>query len=133
MKEKMVQRYYVLAGQRDDWQVSISNKVWGFSERTKGYWNKIQSEELVAFYATAPIKKIFGFGRVKEKFIDKSILWSDDRFFGRAMWPYRISLEMIYVTKEWEKDGISLPVDLLIQVSRKVIPKEPILWFDRDC
>lgn len=117
-------RYYILAGEKQNWQVSINNKVWGFSESTKGSWNKIQSGEMVAFYVTSPIKKIIGFGRVKEKFVDKSILWSDDEFFGRAMWPYRISLEIIHVIKNWDKDGIQLPPNLLIQVSRKVISKE---------
>jgi predicted RNA-binding protein len=121
-------RYYILVGEKQNWVVSIDNKVWGFSERSKGSWNKILPNELVAFYVTRPIKKIIGFGRIERKFVDKTILWSDDEFFGRTMWPYRISLEILYVTDNWEENGISVPSDILIQVSRRVISKE--LFYD---
>ena len=63
----IMNKYYILVGDEENWKISIKNKIWGFSERNKGSWNKTKPGEYLAFYVTSPIKKIIGFGIVKGK------------------------------------------------------------------
>lgn len=60
--------YFVLVGDEKTWHVSFEKKIWGFSEKMRGFWNTTQHGDLLAFYVTKPTKKIIGFGKVKEKF-----------------------------------------------------------------
>ena len=60
-------RYYILVGDDSAWKISLTKKVWGFTEKTKGSWNKSYSGDYIAFYVTKPLGKIIGFGKIIEK------------------------------------------------------------------
>jgi len=120
----MVQsRCYILVGDEQNWKIAQTKKMWGFSERSKGSWNTTKTGELLAFYVTKPTKKkIIGFGIVKKKFIDEEIIWSDEKFVKRPIWKYRIKFDILYIVKTWE-NGIVLPNNIFLQVSRRVVDR----------
>jgi len=72
-------RYYLLVGDEENWEISIKEKIWGFTDNSKGMWNTTKKGEFLAFYVTSPVKKIIGFGKVSEKFIDDKLLWNDEK------------------------------------------------------
>ena len=119
----MENRCYILIGEELNWTVAFENQVWGFKENSKGSWNTTKPGDLLAFYVTRPIQKIIGFGVVKGKFIDNKILWNDEKCYKRSLWNYKISFDPFYNCKNWDR-GITLPHGYLLQVSRKVIPKD---------
>lgn len=112
-------RFYILVGDPENWEIALKNRIWGFKEATKGLWNKSQIGEYVAFYVTTPIKKIIGFGKIIDKYIEDTIIWSDEKLFNRSLWNYRFELEIIYLIDDWNK-GIRL-TSIHLNVGRKVV------------
>jgi rhamnogalacturonyl hydrolase YesR len=125
-KEKHDRRFYILVGDKENWETSVKNKIWGFTEVSKGSWNTIEIDEIVAFYVTTPIKKIIGFGKVADKFIDEALIWNDEKRFKRSLWKYKINLEIIHLCQIWD-DGISLGPEFFLNTPRKVINKQLFL------
>ena len=109
-------------GNRRTWNVSIDKNLWGFSEKTRGLWNTSKEGDFVVFYVTNPTKKIIGFGKITEKFITKSIIWPDEKFFKKSLWGNRIRFEMLSGVKNWN-DGIDPPINTMLNIGRKVIEK----------
>ncbi len=73
---------------------------------------------------TDPVKKVIGFGTIKRKFIDETVIWSAEKYlFKRALWKYRIELKKIYVTNEWNRK-IHAPSGLMLNTGRKMVDKK---------
>lgn len=121
-------RTYILVGEKPNWEVALEKNVWGFTERSKGLWNKSEIGEFLAFYVTAPTKKIIGFGQITGKFVSEKLLWKDEFRFKRPLWKYRIDFKPFYVVNNWEK-GISVPTNLMLCSSRTVIDQKQFFNF----
>ena len=115
-------RTYILVGEKQNWKVALEKKIWGFQKKSKGLWNTTKENDLIAFYVTKPLKKIIGFGIVKNKFVDQKLVWNDEKFLNRAIWIYKVSFDIFYVCDKW-KNGIFLPKKMFLQTSRRVIDK----------
>jgi hypothetical protein len=120
-------RHYILVGDADTWKVSLANNLWGFSDKSKGSWNTCKIGDYLAFYVTAPIKKIIGFGTIKNKFTDENIVWLDEKFFGRPIWKHKIEFEIICTISDWYT-GIPVQKEIMLNVGRKVIGKDIFLY-----
>lgn len=116
-------RFYILVSAQRTWEISLSQKIFGFRTSTYGLWNTSKVGDFVAFYVTLPIKKIVGFGKITEKFVDDAIIWKDEEFFGKAIWKFRIKFEVIRMTKKW-KNGVEPPPNLMLNTGRKVVDKK---------
>jgi hypothetical protein len=116
-------RYYILIADEVTWKTAFNEKIFGFSEQSKGLWNTSKENEIVAFYATSPIKKIIGFGKITEKFIDEKIIFPDEKLFKRSMWKYRIKIELLYILKSFD-EGIKIPSTIILNTARRAIPKK---------
>ncbi|KEQ56788.1 hypothetical protein SCCGRSA3_02550 [Marine Group I thaumarchaeote SCGC RSA3] len=110
--------HYILVGDRKTWNISLREHVWGFSEKTKGFWTNCQIGDLVAFYVTSPMKKIIGFGIIDQKFENDDLLWTDEKLQKSAIWKYRINLKILHVQNNWRK-GISPPKEIILNQGRK--------------
>jgi hypothetical protein len=119
-------RYFILVGDIETWKTALKNNIWGFAERSKGHWNTTDIDDYLAFYATAPIKRVIGFGKVSKKFTDDSILFPDEKLFGKVMWLYRIEFSKICTIEDWN-NGIAVPSRIMLNVGRKVIEKKTFL------
>lgn len=127
VEDKQKQRYYILVGDKENWEVSIEKKIWGFTERTKGSWNTTKVNEYLAFYVTKPVKKIIGFGKVSKKFINNDLIWKDEKRFKRSIWKYKISFDIIHLCEDWD-NGIEVGPELyFLQVSRRVVDNDIFL------
>ena len=116
-------RYYILVTEENNWKKSFEKNIWGFSEKTKGYWNSLETGEYVAFYITAPIKKIIGFGKIVKKYVEDDLFWPDEILFNRSLLKYRIKFDVLYRLDDYT-DGIKPPISLVLNVGRKVISEE---------
>ncbi len=85
--------YWLLSGSPENWEVALEKKVWGVSERAKGLWNKVQLGDIVVFYATRKTG-ILGYGVVIDKYVDETPLWPEEKKAGKALWPYRIKIQI---------------------------------------
>jgi len=120
------QRFYILVGDKENWEISIEKKLWGFTKKSKGEWNTTKPNDLVAFYVTSPVKKIIGFGIVTDKLSNEDLVWMDEKRFKRSLWQYKIHFDIFHVCKDW-KEGINIPSTIFLQVSRRVIKKDVFL------
>ena len=124
-------RYFILVGDEYAWRTSIRHNIWGFSQRSIGNWNTSNIDDYVAFYATAPIKRIIGYGRITDKFISEDITWPDEKVLGKSIWKYRIRFEKLCSLENWEK-GISVPNQIMLNTGRKVVDKRLFLKFVKE-
>ena len=113
-------RYYLLIGDPENWRISLSKKLWGFKQNTKGSWNKIEKNDVVVFYVTSPIQRVVGYGHITDKFVDDTLTWKDEILFERSIWRYKIKFDIIAEIEDWKK-GIRLPPELVLLPSRKPI------------
>jgi hypothetical protein len=116
-------RYYVLVGDEGAWKISLSNNLWGFSDKSIGNWNTCNIGDYLAFYVTAPIKKIIGFGKIKSKFINEKLVWKDEKSFGFAIWKHKFEFDKIFVINDWNQ-GVPIRKQIMLNVGRKVVDKE---------
>ncbi len=123
---KPTKNYFILVGDRKTWNASLKKQIWGFSEKTKGFWNTANSEDIVAFYVTKPTKKIIGFGKLKKKFIDNTIFWPEEKLSEEIIWKYRIKYSIIHKQDDWS-DGIDVPQNIILNQGRKKIEKKDFL------
>jgi hypothetical protein len=123
---KTAANYFIFVGSEDAWQVALKEGQWGFKETTKGYWNTIKNGDLVAFYVTSPIKKVIGFGRIRNKFVDEKLIWPDEKLFKRSIWKCKVTFEKLAVCNEWA-NGIEAPSNMILIQGRKTIDKDLFL------
>lgn len=116
-------RYNILVADNESWKVAFTKNVFGFSEKRKGFWKNSKEGDLLVFYVTSPFKKVIGFGKITEKYIDDEVFWPDEKFFKRSLWRYHIRFNVIYLLEDWEK-GITIPYKIMLNSSIKVIQKE---------
>jgi hypothetical protein len=118
--------YFILVGDRKTWNASLIKKNWGFSEKTKRFWNTAKSGDLIAFYVMRPTKKIIGFGKLKRKFIDETIFWPEEILSDKIIWKYRIQYSVIHIESDW-KNGIDVPKNIMLNQGRKKITEKDFL------
>lgn len=121
--ENSQNRQYILVGDKETWDVAIKNSQWGFTQKNRGLWNTTSVNDLVLFYVTKPIKKIIGYGIIKEKFESEDFLWPDEKTFERSLWKYRLRFEINQIVEDWD-DGIEPPSNMMLNIGRKVIGKD---------
>ncbi|MEP0826291.1 MAG: hypothetical protein HRF40_12470, partial [Nitrososphaera sp.] len=117
-------RFYLLIGNKDAWETSLLYQIWGFSEGTRGLWKSSKVGDYLAFYVTTPIKKIIGFGRIREKYIESSITWPEEKLLKASVWKYRIKFKILFILKNDWHDGIDPPKNMMFNSGRKVVTKD---------
>ena len=120
---KYFPRFYILVGDRENWETSLEKNIWGFVERSKGLWKKSEINEFLAFYVTKPTKKFIGFGQITEKYIDEELVWPMEKFGSKSIWKYKINFKPFYVVEDID-DGITLKKNLMLISSRTVVSEE---------
>lgn len=120
-------RNYVLVGNKENWEIAISQNVWGFTQKSKGLWRTTKIGENLAYYVTAPIKNIIGFGKIKNKIINNDLIWQTEKQQQESIWIYKLLLDHLYICKDWSK-GIPIPNSIILQSSRKVLNDDFFLY-----
>ena len=115
--------HFILVGDEKNWHTALSKKIWGFSEKRKGFWETINEDDKIVFYVTLPIKKIIGFGKVKKKYIGNDLLFRDEINFRRLLWKYRFNFQIEFLVQKWG-NGILPPKNIILNVGRKPISAE---------
>ena len=118
-----LKNFYVFIGDKRSWEVSVSKNIWGYPNKFEKAWTGINLGDFCAFYVTAPVSKIIGFGKIVERYIDESLIWPDEKLFKRSLWKYKIKFEKIFVIDEWD-NGIKVSAKVMLNGGVKHIKKE---------
>lgn len=114
-----------MVGDEDAWKIGLSKKIWGFQETNSGLWNKTREGEFLMFYVTFPISKFIGVGQLEKKYVDDSIIWSEEEFANRSIWKYKFKLNILKTVTF--NMGIPKPNNLMLNVGRKVLEQSQFL------
>ncbi len=73
-------------------------------------WERLAGGDTVLFYATSPVGRVIGYGRMLSEFKQDKPLWPEERVEGRVIWPLRFQFDVSFRLRreEWEK-GLSHP------------------------
>lgn len=66
------------------------------------------------------------FGRIVRKFSDNSLIFPDEKIFGKPIWVYRFEFSKIFVVDDW-RTGVAVRSNIMLNVGRKVIDKSIFL------
>ena len=101
--------YWILTGSLENWEIGISNNIWGVKEGWKFKWNSLNKGDILFFYVTSPVSGLIGFGEVTNKFIGKNYLWADEIRQKKIIYPHRFEFEIKYIIpKPWDIKKIIL-------------------------
>jgi predicted RNA-binding protein len=103
-------KYWILSGSKDNWRIGITSSVWGVRSGLQNLWEKLQTSDVLIFYATSPISGIIGFGRLETKFKQDKPLWKDEIDQNKVIYPFRFEFKIDYVLPErdWDKLKINI-------------------------
>ncbi len=103
-------RVWILTGNQENWEVAVSDKVWGVREgNLKKQWDKLEKGDLLLFYAKAPIKGLIGLGFVESKFKQDKPLWPDEIKANEVIYPYRFGFDLVYYLPDsWQEKNINV-------------------------
>jgi len=116
-------KYFIYVGDEDSWNTAFTKNLWGYPNKYGTSWSKLNVGDFLAFYVTAPLSKVIGFGRVSDKFIDDSLFWRDEKLFKRSLWKYKVKFDQIFVTNDW-KNGVQTPPKFMLKGGRIPISEE---------
>lgn len=115
--------FYLLIGKKENWKVSLEQKLWGFTQKNIKQWQRMEKNDLLAFYVTLPIRSVVGFGIVEKRFHDAKLTWPQEIWLEESIWPYKISFKVLCQCNDWE-DGIEIPKTIILQTSSKRIDQD---------
>ncbi len=101
--------YWILTGSLENWDVAISNSIWGVKKILKPKWDNLKIGDILFFYVTTPISGIMGVGKVTNKVEGKNQLWVEEIKNNKIIYHYRFEFQTIYtIQKPWKKRKISI-------------------------
>jgi hypothetical protein len=96
---------WISTGTVENWEKAIAENIWGVVEGLKSQWEKLEKNDLLLFYVSAPVSGIIGVGRIESKFKQDKPLWNKEVKENKVIWPYRYDFKVEYVLPrtEWEQ------------------------------
>lgn len=102
--------YWMAVGAIENWKEAFrKGNIWGLKERQKHYWDALQLNDILLFYAMRPVAGIIGYGTIKTKFRQTQPLWSEELSKGKVLWPLRfeINVEDCLPPDKWEIEKVT--------------------------
>lgn len=110
--------FWLAVGAPENWETAFNyGNTWGLRLTQKFLWEQISENDIIFFYATTPIKRIIGYGKISSKFKQDRPLWPEELRKNKVIWPLRFQFDVIFRFRkeEWKTSGITHP-DLLYRV-----------------
>ncbi len=100
--KKEFKNVWILTGNEENWEIAISSKIWGVREgNLKKQWDKLNSGDLLFFYAKSPVSGLVGLGLAGDKFRQNKPLWPDEVREKKVIYPYRFDLQIVYYSSDF--------------------------------
>lgn len=103
-------RAWLAVGTPQNWHTAFDfNGIWGLKASQRNHWEAIsENEDLVFFYATSPVSGVVGYGVVRTKLFQHSLLWPDERARNEVIWPLRFEFDVISCLPpaSWERSRV---------------------------
>lgn len=104
--------WWIVKGPPENWKHSLTQgNIWGVASRHEKLWSQIKDEDKVLFYATAPVKGVFGHGVVRSTFKDEQPFFPDEVKGNKALWNLRFTFDIIFYLpqEQWETKAVKVP------------------------
>ncbi|MHA2062683.1 MAG: hypothetical protein ACW963_10395 [Candidatus Sifarchaeia archaeon] len=103
---------WLAVGSPENWETSFNyGNTWGLRQTQKGYWDQLSEDDLIFFYATSPVKRVIGYGKISSKFKQDRPLWPEELRKNIVIWPLRFQFDISsrFGKEEWGASGITHP------------------------
>lgn len=99
---------WVAVGDIANWERGLENGIWGIVPQLEHNWQRADRDDLVLFYCMNPIKKFFGAGIIRNKFIQTKPLWKEELQDNKVIWPFRFEFDVLSLIPldYWKSKGI---------------------------
>lgn len=106
-------RYWLAVAPPDNWRVAFAHgNIWGLrpGRLLNAFWDLLDEEDILIFYAGRPVTGVIGFGTIKTKFKDpQNLLWPDEIKGGKVLYPLRLEFnpEASYPSDSWAQSKLT--------------------------
>jgi predicted RNA-binding protein len=106
--EKSMKNWLAI-GPPNNWKIGIKGKIWAVSPAQAKTWEKLEKDDRVFFYATAPVKGLIGYGVVEKTSADEQPFWPQEREKNQVLWPFRIRFSEVKAVPEpdWQAQSVT--------------------------
>jgi len=88
-------KFWLVVGTAQNWQTAFDHgNIWGLKETQKAFWDRLNEDDFVIFYATAPVGGLIGYGTIRTKFKQNRPLWPLEVRENRVIWPLRFEFDV---------------------------------------
>jgi hypothetical protein len=105
-----MRNFWIVPGIEDNWrQAFLAKGIWGLQETPyhKLYWLAIAQNDIILFHVSGKVKKIVGYGTIRNKFYQDIPLWKTEIEENRVQWPLRFEFDVDFLLDEnrWKDEG----------------------------
>lgn len=88
---------WLIAGKPENWETAFDyGNIWGLRQSQLHLWEKLRSDDVVIFYATSPVGRVIGYGKILSKFKQDKPLWPEERAENKVIWPLRFQFDVTF-------------------------------------
>lgn len=128
-----MRNFWIVPGIEKNWQRAFhSLGTWGLKADKHGrlYWAALAPNDVIMFYVSGKVKRVVGYGFIRNKFYQDEPLWQEEMDAGRAKWPFRFEFDVEFLLDEdrWKQEGVVIPAGadftqlLIIKTSKEAKP-----------
>ena len=89
--------YWLVVGKPENWDTAFEHRnIWGLKKSQKHFWEELEEDDVLLFYATSPVKGIIGHGVVRTRFKQDKPLWPQEIKENRVIWLLRFEFDVEY-------------------------------------
>jgi len=87
--------YWLVVGSPENWKTALEKgNIWGLKETQRRWWESLNEDDALLFYATRPVGGVIGCGIVRTKFKQNRPLWPQELRERRVIWPLRFEFDI---------------------------------------
>jgi len=108
-----MRNFWIVPGIEANWRRAFAMQgTWGLKADKRGrlYWAALTPNDVILFYVSGKIKRVVGYGIIRNKFYQDTPLWPEEIEAGRAKWPFRFEFDVEFLLDDnrWKDEGIPI-------------------------
>lgn len=109
-----MRNFWIVPGIEANWRRAFASAgTWGLKADKRGrlYWAALAPNDVVLFYVSGRIKRVVGYGFIRNKFYQDTPFWPEEIETGKVKWPFKFEFDIEFLLDwdKWKDDGVPIP------------------------
>jgi len=102
--------YWLAVGPVTNWKIALERELWGVPIAYRKHWELVGDGDIILFYVTVPVAGVVGYGAIRSKRVEGTLVWPEEIELNFALWPLRLEFKTSACLglQYWEAKRISL-------------------------